>query len=1126
MATTLTGEHLAAMEQLKQQKESTKKDLKEQQKKNESYLDKIRSTEDKLFEAQHERTDLQKTNKSLEEVILKLENEIDEKLLKQEMKAVNQQAFDDLELQERAEIAQELQTQLQQMTKHCESIESEKKELEAKLDGLNDEYVKVDGMREKMGDDLKEKQRQIESQELTFSMIKSTCTMLESQIEELEIMLEAFEEKEMKWDIARKTLESNRDNQECSVAEMKRSVEYDKAARSLAEEKLVKFKEGLDEFQNARIREVNDMNEKLERQSKRTDELTELNERIESQISNLRAANFQMNQNIESAVEKYEEVNTERATLAEQIDIMESSYAEERLKLEATKAQQTKLIDFLQYKTEGQNMKKRKLLGGGGKTWRKHHHDERNVVPRQWKDMQQALEKERASSLKLQTELNRTKAELQAAKMEVGQWKSQCQNSGDKKPAQKVAVLSALQQSPSNQQTPLQTLKKNNPTSKPPLPSDPTVHRPKERMHHNIPHSGSVKYGWERKWVMLRDNQIHLFDKENVKDKSSPSEILNLDGTDGHVTIHSSVMSSELLGTAPTDLPYILRIESRPKCWPVQNLYLMAPSFSDKQKWVMALEATLAQIKKVTKEKTAEKSDEKLFGNSLLYLENPDKIDMNCTQLLSDELILVGAEEGLYALSFAKPGRHREIPGIGKVFQISIIADLNLVIMIAGKERNLCCVDLKQLQSRARQVNSEVPLTPLTTQTIEKIKNCHLFAIGQFDGSQFICAATPNKLHLLRFNAGMNAFCVRKEIDTSDPCNCIHFTETSVVYGTDRFYSLDLKQHAITEFLDASDTSLAFAVYGAAQLNIFPIAVLDVTSCDSTNPELLLCYNEFGVFVNSVGRQTRQKTLMWTRLPLAFAYKQPFLFVTHFNSIDVCEIPSVSSSSTNSFTHKFLDIQNPRVLGPAVSPGAVYIVSSMQEQVELLCLQGSSAAASSCQSDEDLSDFSQLSEMLRTISATSLASEVCSPSRGKDDPQKAKKRRSSFLSNGPFKTPNCKSDIDLAFLIEVSKSIANTGFRNHQFLRNFVKQVVLSSIDDVFWPAKELRDDGIQIICVGVGRYFNIRQLNIMASCPAAKNVFTGDFSKIHHVIDDLVEQICKVSNGSLVPAKSHCPCK
>lgn len=60
-------------------------------------------------------------------------------------------------------------------------------------------------------------------------------------------------------------------------------------------------------------------------------------------------------------MDKFEEVNNERAALAEQIEIMETSYAEERLKLEATKAQQTKLIDFLQYKTEGQNMKKKKV---------------------------------------------------------------------------------------------------------------------------------------------------------------------------------------------------------------------------------------------------------------------------------------------------------------------------------------------------------------------------------------------------------------------------------------------------------------------------------------------------------------------------------------------------------------------------------------------------------------------------------------------------------------------------------------------------------------------------------------------------------------------------------------------
>jgi len=39
---------------------------------------------------------------------------------------------------------------------------------------------------------------------------------------------------------------------------------------------LEKLRQGLDELQSARIKEVNEMNDKLERQRKRTEELTEL----------------------------------------------------------------------------------------------------------------------------------------------------------------------------------------------------------------------------------------------------------------------------------------------------------------------------------------------------------------------------------------------------------------------------------------------------------------------------------------------------------------------------------------------------------------------------------------------------------------------------------------------------------------------------------------------------------------------------------------------------------------------------------------------------------------------------------------------------------------------------------
>ena len=91
-------------------------------------------------------------------------------------------------------------------------------------------------------------------------------------------------------------------------------------------------------------------------------------------------------------------------------------------------------------------------------------------------------------------------------------------------------------------------------------------------------------------------------------------------------------------------------------------------------------------------------------------------------------------------------------------------------------------------------------------------------------------------------------------------------------------------------------------------------------------PSFSYAFLEFGVFVNSAGRHSRQKPLMWSRLPLAFgeylyvlscartfillfsfniyifcffllAYSEPFLFVTHFNSIDVCEIPLTNAEN-------------------------------------------------------------------------------------------------------------------------------------------------------------------------------------------------------------------------------------
>lgn len=79
---------------------------------------------------------------------------------------------------------------------------------------------------------------------------------------------------------------------------------------------------------------------------------------------------------------------------------------------------------------------------------------------------------------------------------------------------------------------------------------------------------------------------------------------MDLDVTDGEVNVNPAVRASELIGTASTDVPYTMSVELVPytTCWPGRTLYLLAPSFEDKQKWVAALEAVANDIKRINKD--------------------------------------------------------------------------------------------------------------------------------------------------------------------------------------------------------------------------------------------------------------------------------------------------------------------------------------------------------------------------------------------------------------------------------------------------------------------------------------------------------------------------------------------
>ena len=77
----------------------------------------------------------------------------------------------------------------------------------------------------------------------------------------------------------------------------------------------------------------------------------------------------------------------------------------------------------------------------------------------------------------------------------------------------------------------------------------------------------SNKNVWERRWIVLKDNTLQMYDSE---DSTVVLQSLDLCPPDATVSIHSAVTAAELINTASSDLAYIIRLELTPDvtCWP------------------------------------------------------------------------------------------------------------------------------------------------------------------------------------------------------------------------------------------------------------------------------------------------------------------------------------------------------------------------------------------------------------------------------------------------------------------------------------------------------------------------------------------------------------------------------
>ncbi|XP_061528857.1 citron Rho-interacting kinase isoform X4 [Phycodurus eques] len=1052
---------------------------------------------------QHAKTELEETTAEAEEEITVLRAHRDE----------IQRKYD--ALRDSCAVITDLEEQLTSLTQENAELNRQNFYLSKQLDEASDEREDrlqlsqdVDQLRREVAD----REMHLNNQKQNLETLKTTCTMLEEQVLELETLNDELLEKERQWDAWRTTLEEEKNQAERRTREVQRMLDTEKQNRLRAEQRSSESHQAVEQAvtehkaemlalhqiltdQNLKAESLADtfndlekkhtmlemnahsLQQKLESERDLKQRLLDEQEKLQQQMDAQKAHIFRLTQGLQEALDQTDLLKTERTDLEYQLENiqlhLQAVYSHEKVKMEGTITQQTKLIDFLQAQAHGGSKKKKGLFGrrredllaamaaqaqaqGQGQSQGQVSPvSSIQPVPLQYSDMKVALDKERTRSSELEDALQKMRAELRSLREEALQYKDH-NSSTNPATARQQMMMSAMVKSPDHQQVPPSLVPSNSGRRKEVATpeerrrvtfekysrrmKDSQRERERERVHHHTAHrftvglnmraakctvcldtvhfgrqaatclechalchpkcspclpatcgmssdcslhlseglcrekgnpsgqplkdasghlhlegwmkqprNGKRGQGWERKYMVLDGTKVSIYEIEPREDSVKPLEEFDLCMSDGEVEVHGAVGATEIPNTAKSDVPYVLKLESRchPPCWPGQSIYFMAPSFPDKQRWVAVMESVVAGGR-VSREKAEADAAavskrqmvlsplvQKLLGNSLLKLEGDDRLDINCTLPLTDQIVLVGSEEGLYALNVIKNSL-THIPGLGSVFQIHIIKEMDKLLMIVGDERALCLVEIKRVKQCLAQCHlpSQSELAPYIFETV---KGCHLFAAGRIDNGSCICAAMPNKITILRYNDNLSKYCIRKEIETMEPCSCIHLTSYSIILGTNKFYELEMKQFVLEEFLDKNDMSLASAVF-AASSHSFPIAIMQVAS-SVQKEEYLLCFHEFALFVDTYGRRSRTDDIKWSRLPLSFAYREPYLFVTYFNSLDVIEVQGHAALGPSVLAH--LDIPSPRYLGPAISSGAIYLASSYQNKLRVICCKGS-----------------------------------------------------------------------------------------------------------------------------------------------------------------------------------------
>ncbi|CRL04319.1 CLUMA_CG017414, isoform A [Clunio marinus] len=259
---------------------------------------------------------------------------------------------------------------------------------------------------------------------------------------------------------------------------------------------------------------------------------------------------------------------------------------------------------------------------------------------------------------------------------------------------------------------------------------------------------------------------------------------------------------------------------------------------------------------------------------------------INAAYALTENIILFGCSNGLFSYRL-DDNEIVQIKGISSVNYFAIKSDLTKSIMIGDNGDNLYECDIRNLMNKSRQsgmLEAKLEIHPLDLSIANRCadEKWHMVALhgtSEHLNDAIAIAATNSRIVILKYDAKSGRFKPVRSLDTVTAINSILFTQHSAIVSCDKFFEIDLNSFVAEEFLDMSDQSLR-PTKVTQPMNVFRI----------NSNEFLLCFRDYGVFVDEYGLRSRQENLEWLHSPKEFFYKNYLLFIIHDEMIQILRI--------------------------------------------------------------------------------------------------------------------------------------------------------------------------------------------------------------------------------------------